>query len=50
VCGWRNTLIEAGEGGWNRRFPGRGENWKGGNICNINKENIQEKEKKKENL
>jgi hypothetical protein len=33
-----------GEGEWDRRFPGvgwGGRNWKGVNICNVNKENIQ---------
>jgi hypothetical protein len=24
VGGWKNTLIEAGEGGWGREFPGGG--------------------------
>jgi hypothetical protein len=27
---WRNTLIEAGEGGWDREFPGG--TWKGDKV------------------
>jgi hypothetical protein len=29
VGGWMNTLIEAGGGGWDRRFLGKGEIEKG---------------------
>jgi hypothetical protein len=25
VGGWRNNLIEQGEGGWDREFPGGGK-------------------------
>jgi hypothetical protein len=40
VGGWGSTLIEAGWGGWDREGC-EGETWKGENILNVNKENIQ---------
>jgi hypothetical protein len=41
VGGWRNTLIEAGGGGFDRVFLGSWEAGKGDNILKVNKENIQ---------
>jgi hypothetical protein len=41
VGGWRNTLLEAGERGCDRAFPGGRGTGKGDNIWNLNKENIQ---------
>jgi hypothetical protein len=41
VGGWSNTLIEAGEGGCDRVFPGGRETRKEDNIRNVDKENIQ---------
>jgi hypothetical protein len=40
VGGWRNTLIEAVEGGYDRLFLGGMKTRKENNIRNVNEENI----------
>ena len=43
VDSWGITLIELGGGGGVQYGVFEGETWKGENIWNVNKENIQEK-------
>ena len=47
VCGGGGNLIEAVGAGMGYRVS-EGETWKGENIQNVNKENIQERRKAKE--